>query len=50
VVAYGREGLAVTANTDPSIADFREWFEHDLMPVICDQHWYRPIDTAGWVL
>ena len=50
VVAYVREGLAVTANTDPSIADFREWFEHDLMPVICDQHWYRPIDTAGWVL
>ena len=50
VVAYVREGLAVTANTDPSIADFREWFEHDLMPVICDQHWYRHIDTAGWVL
>ena len=50
VVAYVREGLAVSANTDPSIADFREWFEHDLMPVICDQHWYRPIDTAGWIL
>ena len=50
VVAYVREGLAVSADTDPSIADFREWFEHDLMPVICDQHWYRPIDTAGWIL
>ena len=50
VVAYVREGLAVTANTDLSIADFREWFEHDLLPVIREQHWYRPIDTAGWIL
>ena len=50
VVAYVREALSVTLNIDNSIADFREWFEHDLMPVICDQHWYRPIDTAGWML
>lgn len=50
VVAYVREGLAVSANTDPSIADFREWFEHDLMPVICDQNWYRPNAAAGWIL
>ena len=49
VVAYVREGLAVTANTDASIANFQEWFEHDLMPVIYEQHWYRPIDTAGWI-
>ena len=50
VVAYVREALTVTANTDAAIADFRGWFEHDLMPVIGDQHWYRPIDTAGWML
>ncbi len=50
VVAYVREGLAETANTDPSIADFREWFEHDLMPVVCAQHWYRPTAAAGWIL
>jgi len=50
VVAYVREGLAVTANTDASIANFQEWFEHDLMPVICEQQWYRPVDTAGWIL
>ena len=50
VVAYVREGLALTANTDASIANFQEWFEHDLMPVICEQQWYRPVDTAGWIL
>ena len=50
VVAYVREGLAVTANIDPSIADFWQWFEHDLMPVICDQRWYRPTAAAGWIL
>ncbi len=50
VVAYVREGLAVTANTDASIVDFREWFEHDLMPVIRDQYWYRPNAAAGWIL
>ena len=50
VVAYVREAAAVTANTDSSIADFGQWFEHDLMPVIGDQHWYRPVDTAGWIL
>ena len=49
VVAYVREGLAENANTDPSIAEFREWFEHDLMPVICDQHWYRPTAATGWI-
>ena len=49
VVAYVREALSVTCSTDRSIAVFREWFEQNLMPVICDQHWYRPIDTAGWI-
>ena len=50
VVEYVREALAVTAHTNASIADFREWFEQELMPVIRDQQWYRPIDPAGWVL
>ena len=50
VVAYVREGLAVTVNTDASIANFQEWFEHDLMPMIRVQHWYRPIDMSGWSL
>ena len=50
VVEYVREALAVTANTNGSIADFRQWFERELMPVVRGQYWYRPIDPAGWAL
>ena len=50
VVAYVREALILTAATDNSVADFRQWFESDVMPVVIEQSWYQPMDPEGWAL
>ena len=50
VTEYVREALALTTNAHSSVAEFREWFESDLMPVIRDQPWYKAIDSEGWAL
>ena len=50
VVAYVREALALTAVTDSSVADFQQWFEADVMPVVMEQSWYEPVDSEGWVV
>ncbi len=50
VTEYVREALALTANAHSSVAEFRDWFESDLMPVIREQPWYKEIDSEGWVL
>jgi hypothetical protein len=31
------------------VAEFKDWFELDVMPVISEQPWYIPIDPEGWV-
>ncbi len=49
VTEYIRESLFLTADSDPSVAEFRDWFESDLMPLILKQLWYKPIDPEGWV-
>ena len=49
VTEYVREALALTADTHSSVAEFRDWFESDLMSVIPEQPWYKAIDAEGWV-
>ena len=49
VIEYVREALLLTSGFHDSVADFREWFESELMPVIRRQSWYRPIDPDGWI-
>lgn len=49
VVEYVREALVLTAATDSSVADFQQWFEADVMPVVIEQDWYQPISPEGWV-
>ena len=49
VVEYVREALVLTAATDSSVADFQQWFEADVMPVVIEQSWYQPINPEGWV-
>ena len=50
VTEYVREALALTAHTHSSVAEFRDWFESDLMTVIREQRWYNAIDADGWVV
>ena len=48
VTEYVREALASTTNAHSSVAEFRDWFESDLMPVIREQPWYKAfIQKAG---
>ena len=49
VAEYVREALALTAGSHSSVADFRDWFESDLMSVISEQPWYEAIDAEGWI-
>ena len=49
VVEYVREALILTSATDSSVADFQQWFESDVMPVVIEQSWYQPMDPEGWV-
>ena len=49
VAEYVREALALTAGSHSSVAEFRDWFESDLMSVISEQPWYEAIDPDGWV-
>ena len=50
VTEYVREALASTTNAYGSVAEFRDWFESDLMPVIREQPWYKAIHSEGWAL
>ena len=50
VVEYVREALALTAGSHRSVAEFRDWFESDLMSMISEQPWYRAIDSGGWIV
>ena len=50
VTEYVREALALAADAHSSVAEFRDWFESDLMPVIREQPWYKAIDAEGWAL
>ena len=50
VTEYVREALALTVDEHSSVAEFRDWFESDLMPVIRQQPWYKAIDPEGWAL
>ena len=50
VAEYVREALALTTGEHSSVAEFRDWFESDLMPVIREQPWYKAIDSEGWAL
>ena len=50
VVEYVREALALTAGSHSSVAEFRDWFESDLMSVISEQPWYEAIDSEGWIV
>ena len=50
VTEYVREALALMTNAHSSVAEFRDWFESDLMPVIREQPWYKAIDSEGWAL
>ena len=47
---YVREALALTAGSHSSVAEFRDWFESDLMSVISEQSWYEAIDAEGWIV
>jgi len=49
VIEYVREALTLTLATHKSVAEFKDWFELDVMPVISEQPWYIPIDPEGWV-
>ena len=49
VAEYVREALALTAGSHSSVAEFRDWFESDLMSVISDQPWYEASDPEGCV-
>ena len=48
VTEYVREALRLTEAVNASVAEFRLWFESDVMPVISEQSWYRPIASEGW--
>ena len=50
VTEYVREALALTADSNSSVAEFRDWFESELMAVIRKQPWYKAIDSRGWAL
>jgi len=50
VTEYVREALALTADSHSSVAEFRDWFESELMAVIRKQPWYKVIDSRGWAL
>ena len=50
VAEYVREALALTADSHSSVAEFRDWFESDLMSVISEQPWYEAIDAEGWIV
>ena len=50
VAEYVREALALTAGSHSSLAEFRDWFESDLMSVISEQPWYEAIDSEGWIV
>ena len=50
VAEYVREALALTAGSHSSVAEFRDWFESDLMSVISEQPWYEAIDAEGWIV
>lgn len=50
VTEYVREALALTADSHSSVAEFRDWFESELMVVIRKQPWYEAIDTRGWAV
>jgi len=50
VTEYVREALTLTADAHSSVAEFRDWFESDLMPVIRDQPWFKAADAEGWAL
>ena len=50
VTEYVREALALTADAHSSVAEFRDWFEADLMPVIRDQLCHKAIDAGGWAI
>ena len=50
VTEYVREALALTTNAHSSVAEFRDWFESDLMPVIREQPWYKAIHSECWAL
>jgi aminoglycoside/choline kinase family phosphotransferase len=41
VISYTRATLSRYAVTDPVFAEFRDWFEAVLMPLIEQQHWSR---------
>jgi len=49
VTEYVREALALTADAHSSVAEFKDCFESDLMPVIREQPWYKAIGAEGWV-
>ena len=48
VAEYVREALRLTETVNANVAEFRLWFESDVMPVISEQSWYRPIASEGW--
>ena len=48
VTEYVREALRITAPSNASVAEFQNWFESDVMPVIRRQSWYRPMGSEGW--
>ena len=50
VAEYVREALALTAGSHSSVAEFRDWFESDLMLVISEQPWFEAIDVEGWIV
>ena len=50
VTEYVREALALTADSHSSVAEFRDWFESEVMAVIRKQPWYKAIDTRGWAV
>ena len=49
VIEYVREALVLTADAHSSVAEFRDWFESDLMLVIRKQPWFKAVDEEGWV-
>jgi aminoglycoside/choline kinase family phosphotransferase len=50
VTEYAREALVLTAGSHSSVAEFRDWFESDLLAEIRKQPWYKAIDSRGWAL
>jgi len=48
VAEYVREALRLTAGSHPSLDTFGGWFETEVMPMVRQQPWYRPVDQEGW--